>query len=68
MTTIPKGLRGPNADGLVDPESPTIADRQTRSVARLQADDVRSRSLSPLLRRLAAISVKFPLPTRGLGR
>jgi hypothetical protein len=54
MTRPPRGLYGPNRDGLGDPDRFTLAERATRSDDRLQIERDRRRSWSPLIRALQA--------------
>ena len=68
MTRLPRGLYGPNRDGLNDPERPDAGERVTRSPEWIAEDADRAAALSPMLRRLRAVALRFPTPTRGLGR
>jgi len=53
-TRIPRGLYGPNGDGLTDPDRFTVVERARKSVARLKVERDRRVSLSPLIRSLQA--------------
>ncbi len=62
MKKIPKGLLGPNRDGLADPDRLTAAQRVRQSPAWLDEARDRRASASPLVRRLQAAT------DRALGR
>lgn len=52
--TIPRGMYGPNMDGLGDPEKASIGERHKTAVPRLQEERARRRAFSPLIRGLQA--------------
>lgn len=54
MKKVPRGMYGPNMDGLLDPERATVLERHTTSVERLQEERARRRSMSPFIRALQA--------------
>ena len=64
MTRLPRGLYGPNRDGLGDPERPDLTERLTLSPERIAEDADRAAALSPMLRRLRAVALRFPTPSR----
>ena len=68
MNRLPRGLYDPNGDGMSDPERPDTGERVTRSPERIADDASRAAALSPMLRRLRAAALRFPTPSRGLGR
>lgn len=51
---IPRGLYGPNGDGLNDPDRFTVIERAHQSLDRLKAERDRRRSPSPVIRALQA--------------
>ncbi len=54
MTDRPRGLFGPNYDGLLDPERITAQERLRTGQARLIEERRRRSSLSPVVRALQA--------------
>lgn len=62
MKKIPKGLLGPNQDGLADPDRLTAEQRARQDPAWLDEARDRRASLSPMVRRLQAAT------DRALGR
>lgn len=49
MTEIPRGMYGTGMDGLQDPKRATLVERERTTVARLQEERRRRRSMSPLV-------------------
>ncbi len=49
---LPRGVYGDQHDGLGDPVRPTMADRMTKSAARIEAERRDRATLSPTIRRL----------------
>ncbi|MEE3127546.1 MAG: hypothetical protein VX494_10070 [Actinomycetota bacterium] len=62
MTKIPRGLYGPNRDGLLDPARLSSKERQTRPADLLAEEYARRTSPSPFVRRLQSAA------DRALGR
>lgn len=62
MSKIPRGMYDPDRHGLLDPERLTVGERATYDPAYLHAERDREASLSPVVRRLAAVTA------RALGR
>jgi len=52
MKRLPRGLYSQLGDGLLDPDRPTMADRMTKSAARIEAERRDRATLSPTIRRL----------------
>lgn len=60
---LPRGLYGPDRDGLGDPERPSTVQRLTWSPERIAEEADRAAAPSPMLRRLRAVALRFPTPT-----
>jgi len=53
---LPRGVYGDQHDGLGDPDRPSMTDRMTKSVARIEAERRDRASLSPTVRKLRAVT------------